>query len=216
VGLRVGLRVGVRVGARGGVPCTRPSSPSRTLSIHIRSTPAAIEPTPTSPNSLAECPRNHGAVSRVLEPIGRTSTPWTRARRSGRDVWRTARRMSADSNPALGTVADCRVRVPIADCRARVPRARVRRSALHQIQLASRTLSIHIRSTPAAIEPTPTSPGSLAECPRNHGAISWVLEPSGRTSTPWTRARRSGRDWWRTACRMSADSNPALRTVAEG
>ena len=42
---------------------TRPSSSSRKLSIHVRSTRAAIEPMPNSPGSLAECPRNHRAVS---------------------------------------------------------------------------------------------------------------------------------------------------------
>jgi|GEM_PF-5095164 len=57
--------------------------------------------------TLAECPPNHRAVSRVLESSGRTSTRWTRARRSGRGVRRTARRLSADSNPALGIVAEC-------------------------------------------------------------------------------------------------------------
>ena len=40
------------------------------------------EPTPTSPDTLTECARNHRAVSRVLEPSPPASTPRTRARRS--------------------------------------------------------------------------------------------------------------------------------------
>jgi len=44
------------------------------------------EPTPTSPDTLTECARNHRAVSRVLETSRSTSTPWTRARRPNRDV----------------------------------------------------------------------------------------------------------------------------------
>jgi len=45
---------------------------------------------------------------RVLEPSCPSSTPWTRAPRSNRDVWRTALRMFAESNRVQGSLFDRR------------------------------------------------------------------------------------------------------------
>ncbi len=120
---RVRVRVRVRGRGRGGVPCTRPSSPPRTLSTDVRSKQAATGRTLlvelTEADLAGQSRRMSAESSRGRAGAGvsgQSSTRWTRARRSGRDVWRRPCRRSATSNPAPGTVAECRAQVPSVEC----------------------------------------------------------------------------------------------------